>query len=132
MDIADILCQYLDDANFGVVGTSIFPGQIPNDTNGIYIVRVGGTPNMYTSIEESVCDIYVKDSSSKDAITLLERIKRAIHRSHSISVTVESNTAYIHSLLVIGDVQDVARDLEYSKVYKITVQTLSRDTALIS
>jgi len=35
-------------------------------------------------------------------------------------------------MLVIGDVEDVDRDLEYAKVFKITVQVNHRDLALIS
>jgi hypothetical protein len=128
MDIALELANYLENANYGTVGTNIFAGQIPDETNGIYIVRTGGLPNNYVPIEETVLDIYVKSSSANDCITTLESIKRFIHRMH----TTEINDAYIYTFLVLSDVEDVQRDLEYVKIFKITLQVVYRDTGLIS
>lgn len=128
MDIAAELANYIDNAGFGTVGTDIFIGQIPEGTDGVYIIRSGGQLNNYIPIEESVLDVYIKDHSATDAIAKIENIKRFIHRMHSTEV----NNAYIYMFLVIGDVEDVARDLEYEKIYKITVQVLHRDVGVIS
>lgn len=128
MDISYQVAQYLATAGFGVLGTSIFAGQIPAEQNGIYVSRLGGTLNNYVPIEETVIDIYVKDTSSSDAITLIENIKRYIHRMH----TTETATTYIYTFLVIGDVEDVQRDTEYTKIYKITLQVVHRAKNLIS
>ena len=62
------------------------------------------------------------------AIEALENIKRYIHRMHS----TEMNTSSVYTMLVIGDVEEVSRDLEYNKIYKLTVQLVYRDTSLIS
>lgn len=128
MDIALEVANYLDNANFGTVGTDIFVGQIPTGTDGVYVVRSGGIPNNYVPIEETVLDIYVKDTKSSRAITTLEDIKRFIHRMHTTII----NDAYVYSFLVIGDIEDVQRDQEYAKIYKITLQVIHRDTGLIS
>lgn len=128
MDIANIVATYLDSADFGTVGTDIFVGQIPENTNGLYVIRSGGQMNNYVPIEESVVDIYVKDTSASDAITQLESIKRFIHRMH----TTTSATAYVYTFLVIGDIEDVARDLEYAKIFKLTLQVVYRSTGIIS
>lgn len=127
-DIAYEVGKYLQNAGFGTLNVDIYAGQIPSDTNGLYVVRTGGQMNNYVPIEESVVDIYVKDTSSSDAITKLENIKRFIHRMHSTEV----DAAYVYTFLVLGDIEDVARDLEYAKIYKLTVQVVFRDTALIS
>ena len=128
MDIANRVATYLETAGFGSVGTDIFVGYIPEDLDGIWVERIGGTMNYYVPMEESVVNIYVKDTSASIAIDKIEDIKRYIHRMYS----VDSATSYIYTLLVIGDVEDIARDLEYSKVYKITVQVIYRDKAVIS
>lgn len=128
MDISFELAQYLSDAGFGTTGTSIFVSQIPEDTNGIYISRIGGQLNNYLPIEETALDIYCKDTSASDCITTLENIKRYIHRMH----TTLTDNAYIYSMLVIGDVENVDRDLEYSKLFKITVSIIHRRIATIS
>lgn len=128
MDISFQVAQYLATAGFGTLGTSIFVGQLPAEQNGVYVSRLGGLPNKYVPIEETVLDIYVKDTSASDAITKLESIKRYIHRMH----TTETASAYFYTFLVIGDVEDVQRDMEYTKVFKITLQVVHRDKSLIS
>jgi len=127
-DVALTVGTYLSNAGYGTVGTDIFIGQIPASQNGIYILRSGGQLNNYVPIEETVVDIYVKDTSSSDAISTLESIKRYIHRMHNTTVA----TDYVYTFLVIGDVEDVQRDLELAKIYKITLQVVHRDTGLIS
>jgi hypothetical protein len=128
MDIAYEVATYLDNANFGTINSDIFVGQIPDSMNGIYVVRIGGQMNNYIPIEESVVDIYIKDTSAETAITTLENIKRYIHRMH----TTEIHNAYVYTFLVMGDIESVQRDLEYAKIFKLTLQVVYRNTGLIS
>lgn len=128
MDIAYIVASYLASNGFGTLGTSIFAGQIPEGVEGLYIVRSGGQLNNYVPVEESVVDIYCKDHSSEDCIEKLENIKRFIHRMHNTEVS----SAYIYTFLALGDIEDVERDLEYAKIYKLTLQVVHRDTGVIS
>lgn len=128
VDVSRNLAAYLDSAGFGTLGTDIFVGQLPENTNGIWVERIGGQPMLYTPIEESVCNIYASNTSAMAAIEVLENIKRYIHRMHS----TEMNTSSVYTMLVISDVEEVSRDLEYNKIYKLTVQLVYRDTGLIS
>lgn len=128
IDVALTVGTYLDNANFGTVGTDIFIGQIPATQDGIYVMRAGGQLNNYVPIEESVVDIYVKNTTSQQAIQTLEQIKRYIHRMHSTTI----GNDYIYTFLVLGDIEDVQRDLELAKIYKITLQVVHRDEAVIS
>jgi hypothetical protein len=128
MDIAYELADYLAD-NFGyTLATDMFIGQIPASTQGILITRGGGSMNNYLPVEESVIDIYAKYTNSSTAMTRLEAIKRHIHRMHNTS----NNTAYIYSMLIMGDVEEVSRDEENFKIYRITVLIKHRTTTLIS
>ena len=128
MNITREMAQYLDTAGFGTLGTDIFAGQIPDSQNGVYVVQGGGSPHLYTPIEEAVLDIYVKNTKAATGIELIQDIKRFIHRMHTTTV----NDAFIYTMIVIGDVEEVVRDLEYAKIYKITVLVTHRDTDLIS
>lgn len=128
MDIAKEMGHYLADAGFGTMQTDIFVGQLPAEQNGIYVSRIGGTLHMYDPLQETILDIYVKDTMAADCIATLELIKKHIHRMHN---TVTTNS-YIYSILAIGDIEDVGRDLEYAKLYKITISVINRDTGLIS
>jgi hypothetical protein len=128
MDIANVVATYLADNGFGVLGTSIFVGYLPENTAGIYIDRIGGQLNNYVPIEESVLNIYVKNTSGSQAVGTLESIKNFIHRMHS----TEKGGAYIYTFLVLGDIEDVARDLEYGKIYKMSLQVTFTNTGIIS
>lgn len=128
MDIAYELATYLDDANFGTLGTDIFVGQMPADTTGIYVTRLGGSQDNYLPIERPVLIIYSLHTSSQTAIETLEDIKRYLHRMHS----TETDNAWVYSMLAIGDVEDVDRDLEYNKIYSLTIELIIRDKNLIS
>ena len=127
-EIAMSVGQWLENSGFGTLSVDIFVGQIPPDTNGLYVVRGGGVPNKYVPIDNNVVDIYAKNTSSQAAVTALEDIKRVIHRMYSTEV----DNAYIYSFLVIGDITDVQRDAEYAKIYKMSVQVLYRNETLIS
>lgn len=128
MDIGYKLAEYLDNAGFGTLNTDIFVGQLPENTNGIWVERIGGAMSNYTPVEESALNIYASNTSASAAIQTLENIKRHIHRMHS----TDSSQVQIYTMLVIGDVEEVSRDLEYNKIYKLTVQLVYRATSLIS
>jgi len=128
MDIAYELLVWLERMGFGTIGTDLFPGQIPNDKNGLWSENASGQPEKYVPIEKPVVDLYCKDTSALDCVTKLNNIKRAIHRMHNTTI----NSAYVYSFLVIGDIEDVQRDLEYAKIKKITIQVMHRDTNVIS
>ena len=128
MDIAYEIATYLQDARFGTIGTDIFVSQIPSDQTGIYVSFTGGSMSGYLPIEDAVLDIYVKSTSAADAVATLSGIKNHIHRMHN---TITSNS-YIYSILALGNVETVDRDIEYAKLFKITFQVKFRDTALIS
>jgi hypothetical protein len=128
MDIAYDVAKYLADNGFGTLGSSIFVGQIPNATNGIWIDRIGGTLNNYVPIEEAAVNIYIKNTSAQTCVTTLENIKKFIHRMHSTN----TQNASVYTFLIIGDIEDVARDLEYEKVYKLTLQVVYRKNSIIS
>jgi hypothetical protein len=128
MDISYQVATYLASAGFGTLNSSIFVGQIPDNTNGIWIERIGGQQNNYVPVEESAINIFVKNTDASEGLTLLTQIKNYIHRMHNTS----SGNAYIYSFLVLGNIEDVQRDVEYTKVYKLTIQVVFRDTTVIS
>lgn len=128
MDISYQVASYLANAGFGTIGTSIFVGQIPDGVNGIWTERIGGLQNNYVPVEEAVVNVYAKNTDASDAITLLTNIKNQIHRMHNST----SGNAYIYSFLVIGNIEDVVRDVEFAKIYKLTIQVMFRDTTVIS
>jgi hypothetical protein len=128
VDIAYSVGTYLQGAGFGTLGTDIFVDNIPPDLNGLWISYAGGQPNKYCPIEETVLDIYCKNIKSELCISKLRSIIDNIHRQHTQTI----NDSFIYTILVIGGLQVVDEDDEHSKIYKITVQLLDRDTILIS
>lgn len=127
-EIGLALANYLDTSGFGTLGTDIFVSQIPDGVNGIWVERVGGLQNNYVPMQEAVVNIYAKNTSAADAITLLENIKDHIHRMH----TTTAGDNFIYTMLVLGNVEDVSRDLEYAKIVKLTVQLVYKNNGIIS
>lgn len=127
-DVARAFATYLANAGFGVLGTDIHVGFTPEGENAIWVELIGGGSEMYTPVEEAAINVYIKNTSAEDAINKLNDIKRFIHRMHSTSL----NDNYIYTMLVLGNIEDVSRDLEYAKIFKLTVQLLYRNTNLIS
>lgn len=127
-DVANSMAKYLSDNGFGTLGTDIHVGYMPDNDSAIAVMRSGGIPHKYTPIVDTIVDIYVKNTSGTEAMSKIESIKNFVHRMHN----TELENDYMYSMLVIGDVEDIQRDPEYSKVFKITVQLLHRDSALIS
>lgn len=128
MDVAYEIAEYLQTAGFGTLGTSIFVDQIGGETDGIYVESLGGESQNYLPIDQAVLNIYAKNTSAATAKAQLRNIKNHIHRMHN---TVTAN-AYIYSILAIGGVENVDRDLEYAKLYKLTISVMCRDLGLIS
>ena len=128
IDIASVMATYLQTSGFGTVGTDIFINQAPDDTNCVWVERLGGNLNYYVPIEEAVVNIYSKNTQGKEAVEKLEDIKRFVHRMHS----TETSQDFIYTMLVLGDIELVSRDMEYASIYKLTLQVTHRDKQLIS
>lgn len=127
-DIAQAFAHYLADNGFGTFGTDIFVGYTPEGENAIWVELIGGSTELYTPVEEAAVNIYIKNTSASDAVDKLNDVKHFIHRMHSTSL----NSNYVYTMLVLGNIEDVSRDLEYAKIFKLTVQLLYRNTNLIS
>lgn len=128
---SDILEEFADmiaAAGFGIVGTNIFIGQLPAETNGIYLVRLAGSLNNYLPMEETVVDVYTQNISSQTAIQTMESLKRTFHRHLETQV----GNHKIYTILALSDVEDLGRDADYGKMYKVTFQINHRPLALIS
>lgn len=128
MDIAYQLALYLQTNGYGTVGTDIFVGALPTETNGIYIDRLGGSNDYYTAISRASLNVFVRDTNASDASQTIANIKNFLHRM----VGTETVGASIYSILSLGEVENLGRDLESSNIYKVTVQMIYRDKNLIS
>lgn len=127
-DILNTFAQMLENDGFGTVGTDIFIGQIPAELNGIYLERIGGTMNLYLPLEESTINLYVQNISSETAIQTIESIKRTYHRH----LETGDDDSFIYTILAIADIEDMGRDMDFGKVYKISFAFQHRSRALIS
>jgi len=127
-DVTLAMAYYLQTAGFGTYNTNIFVGYIPENTDAIWLEAVGGSQNNYVPMQEAVINIYIKNTNASTAVDKLNQVKHYIHRMHS--TTVSNN--YIYSMLVLGNIEDVTRDLEYAKIFKLTVQLTYRNTNVIS
>lgn len=127
-DILDTIATMLQNLGIGTVGTDIFIGQLPADTDGIYLVRNGGEMNGYIPMEKTMFTAYVNYNSSETAIQKIETIKRTLHRT----LETGDDNSQIYSILAMGDIEDLGREIDYGKTYGQTFTVLHRAKALIS
>ena len=128
IDIAYEIAEYIQDNFSYVLETDLYVGQIPDTTSGIMVKRNGGTLNNYIPVEQTVTDIYARYTSASEAITKLEALKRFMHRM----IDTETTNTVIYSMIVLGDIEEVSRDLQGYKIYKFSLLVTHRDNNLIS
>ena len=127
-DVLTVFADMMAAAGLGTVGTNIFIGQLPAEINGIYLVRLGGTMNNYLPIEETLVDVYIQNINAQTAVQTAETIKRTFHRH----LETGSDEQFIYTILALSNIDDLGRDQEYGKMYKITFEIEHRATAIIS
>lgn len=126
--IAYEYAQYLAQAGFGTLGEDIYVGQIPSATQGLYVAYMGGEVNSYLPLDTAVLVVYAKYSKASEAVEKITDIKNHVHRMH----TTNTANAQFYSMLVLGDIEELERDEEYAKLYKLTIEVKYRDLSLIS
>jgi hypothetical protein len=129
MIIARELARLIEDSFSYTFGSNLFIDNVPiGVTNALYIDHLGGISNNYLPTGIAVLDIISRNVSAETAIDNLNEIKNHFVRMYS----TETSNAYIYSILLVSDIENVGRDLESMAEYKITVEVNHRDKLLIS
>jgi hypothetical protein len=93
-------------------------GELVRGVEGIYaITSPSPDPNTYTAIETHTVDFWAQRSNSREAFDDLRFIYNLFHQAHHY----QTDTYYIHFSYANGQVADLDRDGEGSKLLRIGV-----------
>lgn len=130
------IAELLDANNVGVYSTNtptartIFTGKLPaNVAEGINIVEsISPPPHEYIDHEYPVLDFWARSDQPDRAHWLLEQVYGLLHRRSGYSTT----NWYIYNSSALGAIVDVDEDREAGKLYRLSVQFITRNLNNVS
>lgn len=130
------LCEDIANHGFGTFGTvnpndrTIFYGEMPDTVvEGLLLVAVPSPPpHQYVDTEYPIIDIWAKSPHTDRAYALLRNIYNTYHRRYGYQTT----NWHIYFSQALGNIVDVDRDRESSKLLRLSIQFISRNLNNIS
>ena len=126
------VCQYLADNSggrftFGSGTNNLKMGELTRGIDGVFAVQVSGvTPDLSTPIFTTQLDFWATNRNAATAYDDLQYIYQLFHQN--ISVTTTSYDTYFSYAL--GQIDDMDRDLEGRKIFKLSILFISRNTLI--
>lgn len=123
-------------AGLGIFATStpasrnIFAGELPEGiAEGIYVLESPSPPpHQYIDTEYTVIDFWAVSAKTDRAHDLLERVFELYHRRY------DWDTAHWHVFFsqALGSIVDVDRDQQRGKLFRLSIQFISRNLNHVS
>lgn len=111
-DIADQLATN----GRGAVGTSIFVGYMPPDTNGIAVLDTGGMqPDKYIPTKEPTFQIFIRSADFSTGKALLDNIRSDLHRKANVTY----GGTYFYFILAMSEGGHLGRDENGKDLFSI-------------
>lgn len=124
----DEMCGYLRDNssgrfNYGSGDSKLVIGEILTGRNGVFVVQdPSDEPDRYTDVEYYDASFWAVNSSSSEALNDLRAIYQVFQQMHSKTFT----SWYVYFSHVSGNIEDMDRDAENRKVYRLSVRFIIR------
>lgn len=124
------IADELQTLGFGIQGQTLFIGQLPPDTDaGIFLVAAASPPpHEYLDTEFHVVDVWIRSDYTDYAYKTLQAVYNAYHRRSNYPL----GDWYIYFSEALTTPQDMNRDLESGKLFKLSVQFECRNTNNVS
>lgn len=130
------LAIQLDSAGFGVFGAgpgetrNIYVGEWPEDLQeGILVMPVPSPPpHQYIDTEYKVVDFWARSPHSDRGKALLRQVFEYYDRRYAFS----TGTWYVSFSRILGDIEDASRDIEGGKLFRLSIQFISRNLNHVS
>lgn len=109
---------------------TIFIGDIPQDVlEGIMLVAVPSPPpHQYIDTEYPIIDFWARSNHADRAKNLLRQVYELYHRRYAYS----TDNWHISFSQALGPIVDVDRDREGGKLYRLSIQFISRNLTHVS
>lgn len=129
-DLVRELATLMQDALLGTVGTDIFIGELPESiVEGFMLVNSPSpNPEKYIDHEYIVVDFWYRSPHTDAAYSKLRDAYNFFHRKYHY----QTSNWHIFFSEAIGNINDVDRDREGGKLYRLSVQFICRNLNNVS
>lgn len=120
----------LEQKGVGSVATDLFMGELPlNKQDCIAAVSApSAAPKMSFDVYEQTVDFWSRYKNSDEAYTQLEAVQTAYHRKAAYTI----GDTYVYFSHSLGAIEDMDRDGERKKLYKLSVRFIYRPAEITS
>lgn len=117
--ILESVIEYLEDNDLGTFGTNIFSGELPyNKTDIISLTYIPSSePNKAIDYYSQAVDIWARYTDSQAGYAKLKSILELFHKK----ANYEMGDYYVYLSSAMGMIDDMDRDQERRKLYKLTL-----------
>jgi hypothetical protein len=118
------LADFLQTEGVGTVGSDIFIGEIPLDVSDAIALTLVPSPAPDKSIPyyTQTIDVWGRFTDSEDGLSMLQSVFDAVHRQENYAIT----GYHVYLSYAAGMIEDMDRDTERRKLYKLTLSFLYR------
>jgi hypothetical protein len=125
--IAEALADYIQQQGIATVGTDLFIGELPFDKGDCMslVYSPSPEPNKTLDVWEQVIDFWVRYSKSDVGYDKLIEISDLLHKAQNYDIT----GFHIYFSNALGMVDDLDRDEQRRKLYKLSIRFIFRKAA---
>lgn len=129
--LARELAQYVVDHLGGTLGTTILIGEMPTGSEDVTMLfnAASPAPDNELAVEEQRIDFWVRFGNSKTGYDRLRDIYQLFHRNNNWTL---GTTHYIYEAEATGQIEDMDRDLEKRKIWKLGMTFVYRELIDVS
>lgn len=120
------IAEKLEDESVGTVGTDIFIGEIPQDVDNalMLVAGVSGEQDPYVSqVRQYDVEIWGRNVNAKNGYDKIKEALEVLHTSYNYSI----EDSYVYLTKAISNIQDLDKDNNGRKLYKITIRVIYRE-----
>lgn len=128
--ISDVAAEIAHDG-LGTLGQNIFINDIPATSENAIMVMASNSeaPDSYLDTQYLSVDVWVRNTSSAQAYSLLQSVFVLFHRRANYTLGTDW---YIYFSHVMGNIEEMGRDAEDRKLAKLTLRFIYRNLSNIS
>lgn len=131
MTYAEEIARYIQNANVGLtIGSNFFIDHMPPETEDctMLVTESGDMQDMYLDTRYQTIGLWVRSKRGDVAVNQLEQVLLKLHRLNNISL----GQYYLYFCWATTGIVNLDNDSRRRRIYKVTFNTIYRDTNVVS
>lgn len=123
--ILEDIAKLIEDQEIATMGTTLFSGELPLDFPNSTAMIYSPSPEPDKSLEvyEMTIDFWNRNRNSENGFEILKSIMDFLHRKQNY----ETQNYHIYLSYALGMIEDLDRDSERRKLYKLSMRFIYRE-----